>query len=333
MHNPFLLKHTMFDYIPDFEITRALPASGDIVVKAGQTVLPFTKLARTRVSDHAQTFDANFTPTKTKKADNFYFAGEKLGRRWLKIIRAPYNGYLTPTTTPLGYLFTQEERDFWLLSGVWGVVSAIKLPTTVYITARVLKVPLAFYHGDSTIKELIVFPNPDKTLDLEYLKRYVKNPSDKIVYVGHTIRKDLVLLATQLGVGVLLGGGITKEAFDLAKSINIAIGTFSGFGDVFTPDKIYELLKSISDRHVFFDVVTGGLIIPIPGDAVEANEPKASATCSYVESTPGQSVISLNKETFGQSGTIESVQPEAICVKLNESKNTIMSKPENLLAV
>ncbi len=315
-------------YSASLNIERTLPAKGEIVVKVGDAVLPFTKIGHTKVSKESFKLDPKLSLSSKVKEGSFVYKGEKLGRLGFKKFEAPYNGTISQKGD--SWLFYQEKKDNWLLSGVWGTVTEVIGNIAVRISTQTVDINFLAYSNKVLMGELIVFPNPTDLLDLEYLKNFSNNVRDKIIYVGHHIREEVYVKAVELGVGGLIAGSIDARLYSYSKSQPTAVCITTGFGKYSTQQYIFEFFKSISNRHVFLDGRNGYLRVPVPPDNKFSETPMKS---SLRVVKPGLQVYLFDKQHMGLEGEVDRVQDDVIYVKLNKSNTVVETMMPNLFAL
>jgi hypothetical protein len=315
-------------YSDQMTIDRVLPASGELVVKKGDKVVPFTKVGRTKLSKEYFELPDKIKLGENSDENSFVYENEKIGKVGFKSILAPYNGFISYINDKPH--FFQEKKDVWLLSGAWGQVSEVLSGTSATIQTQTVDINFIAYTQKYLMGELIVFPNPNELLDIEYMKNFSNNVQDKIIYVGHHIRKEVYDMAVELKVGGIVGGSIEKSLYSYAKNQSTAVAITTGFGNYSTPVHIFEFLKTISNRHVFFDGENGYLRVPVPSD----NRFTVSATNSSLRVVKkGLSVLIFDKKNFGLTGDVEDVQGTKVYVKLNKSGETVDTEVPNLFAL
>ncbi|HXK52595.1 hypothetical protein H6802_01865 [Candidatus Nomurabacteria bacterium] len=311
-------------------VRRELPIEGDLIVKVGDSVLPFTKIGRATISKDFLVLPPKIKIQRSMLPKPLIYEGEVLGRAGFRSFKAPFNGYFEEDSIN-GLVYKREKQDYWMLAGVWGVVSEVVGGRSVTIKAQVIDINFSAACGTDHMAELIVFPNPSKLLDLEYLQNFSKGIKGKIVYVGDFLRKELVLKAIELKVGALIGGSIEKDIFNLAKSRGLGVGITTGFGQLQTPSKVFDFLKTVSNRHVFIDVSDGKLTIPIPSEFNTSSfAENGESICEVKKEVP---VLVLQSPYFGREGKVDDIQNDKIYVKLNESEEVHEINNSNLLAL
>ncbi len=322
----------------DVLVERALPKKGDLDLTIGKKVEPFTRLGIAKVSYGKLPIEQNLRIVKGRSGNSFFYTGEKIGTLGGKKLIAPFDGTLKVEGN--GYVFEQEERDFWLLSGVWGDVIDSVDKRSVLLRTQAMDIHLAVCTGKSCDGELVVFPNPSEILEMQYLERYSKENSGKIVYTGNHVSAAIVEKAASLRIVGLLAGSADREAFTLAKQKGIFLGSISGFGKIPTPDFIYDILKDISSRYVFLYPDEGVLRIPVSSQFKPEELSPINYTGTLKEVEEGLRVQVLEDPYFGWLGTIAKgfvntnyTEDLEILVILDEVTDPVKIRVQNLLAI
>lgn len=315
----------------DIFIERVLPRKGELDAEIGSLVEPFAKLGITKVTYGKLPIASSLKITKGKDVGTYFYTGDVIGKVGKKKVVAPFDGYLEQV--PNGYVYRQEERDFWLLAGVWGVVQDVVDGHSVLLKTQTIDIHLAVCTEISYAGELIVFPNPSELLEMQYLEKFSKDSFGKVLYVGHHINEDMVKKSAELGVAGLLGGSVDRDALALAKRYNIFLGAISGFGSIPTPEYIFDFLKDISNRYVFLQGGRGILRIPV-SKPFTAKEVKTSTYSGQLRMLKkGLKVQILEDPHFGWVGEVSSVQEDGVYVILDEVQDPVKVKIPNILAL
>ena len=332
MYAPILKR---IKYLDNVLVERALPVKGFTSVKEGDVVEPFTRLGMAKVS-----FSKIMLPDKMKMTRGFsnkmfLTTKKEIGRVGFKKVLAPFDGYLTKESGV--FIFQEEARDYWLLSGVWGQVASVVKDKSVLVKTQVIDVKMVACTKHNVSGELLVFPNPSDTLEMHYLEKFSKDVRGKIIYVGDFATKRLVKRAVELGVVGILAGGADKETFDLAKQNSLFLGIFTGYGSVYISGEIFDVLKGVFNRYVF--LYGDEMILRIPNvnpnmvstiATVEADKKKmeksnknGKETSNFGEVLKGQKVFIVQYPYLGWEGVIDSVNERSILVKF-ENKNDLI---------
>jgi len=317
-------------YSSDVLMERTLPTKGNINAKIGESVEPFTKLGMSKASFGKLTVGPHLHIAKKKAEGSFFYKDEEIGRVKSSVVKAPFNGYLKREGA--NFVYEQEERDYWLLSGVWGDVVNIVDERSILVKTQTVDINLAVCTRVSYAGELIVFPNPTEILEMQYLEKFAKNVAGKVIYIGPFAGMNILQKASELGVGGILAGGVDRKGFTFASETNIFLGIFSGFGQMPTPNFVYAVLKEISNRYVFLEGERNMLRIPVPGDFHEGKDVKEARNI-FVELKEEMRVQVFEQPYFGWIGRVKSIQDNNIYVILDESGETVQVKYPNVISL
>lgn len=312
-------------------IERVLPRKGELDAVIGSKVEPFSKIGITKVTYGNLPIGSSLKIAKGKSVGTYFYTGDVIGKLGSKKVVAPFDGYLEQV--PNGFVYRQEERDFWLLAGVWGEIADVVDNHSVLLKSQAIDIHLAICTEISYAGELIVFPNPSELLEMSYLEQYSKDSFGKVIYVGHHINKDIVQKAAELGIAGLLAGSVDRDALGFAKKYQIFLGAIVGFGSIPTPEYIFDFLKGISNRYVFLQGGRGILRIPVskPFDEKEVKTSMYSGQLRLLKK--GLKVQVLEDPHFGWVGEVSSVQEDGVYVILDGVQDPVKVKIPNILAL
>lgn len=316
-------------YNTDFLVERALPKEGQVTVSVGDQVDPSTRLGQCKMVYEFTKLGTKFKAEKKKDGTNYYAQGVLVGSYGRDKFVAPYDGFLEETEE--GFVFKAEEKDYWLLPGVWGEVKDVSKNRSVLIKSQCINVHVPVVSGNQLAGELVVFPNPSQMLAEQYFHNFIKSTAGKIVYVGNYLNTVLVEKAHSLGVKVLLAGSASKDAYDFALENDIYLGLFVGFGEINTPEMIYNFINDVTSRYVFYLPEKNTLQIPIPEDNEYAKQGSTTKILKYLRKD--MTVQVLNSEHFGKLGTVDRATKSGIFVKLHENNQETEVHPPNLLII
>lgn len=311
----------------DAFIERALPEAGDLNVKIGDKIEPFNQLGTCKVSYNQLVLPKGFTPLNSLTPLRI-LQGTTLGRHRGIYIHAPFNGYLEKDVDNNVWIYKETGREFVLLSGVWGTIKNIvdKRSILVETTSKDFLLPIVC--GKTSPGELIVFPNPSDLLIGSFLENFTKDVSGKIFYIGGHIGLQTVMKAKDLNLNTLLAGSISKEAYGFAKSQGLNIGIFEGFGEIPTSKMVFDELKNISNRFVFFDVENRILRVPMPSK-LEITSVKKPLKLLKI----GDTVQIFEVPYFGLMGTVDTIKESSILVKIPKNTKLIEVSVPNFFVV
>lgn len=298
----------------DALIERTLPESGELNVKIGDRVEPFNQLGSCRVSYNQIILPKDFRPVESLNFSKIV-QGTTLGKYKKEFIHAPYNGFLEKEDN---WIFKEINRDFVLLAGVWGTVRDIIENKSVLLESPTKDFLMPVTCGNISLGELVVFPNPSELLVGSFLENFTKDVSGKILYVGGHISLAVAMKAKELNLMTLLAGSVSKEAYSFAKKANISLGVFEGFGEIPTSSIIFDQLKNISNRFVFFDVERNLLRVPVPKslDTIDVKKPLKQVR-------KGDTIQVFQIPYFGQIGTVDTINESSILVKIPKNSNLV----------
>jgi hypothetical protein len=317
----------------DVYIERAMPVAGSLYVKQGDSVEPFDHIGDCIYAQRSTLLPIKFSPKGFKKNGQFYYANMEIGQHGKEKIISQYDGYLFKNTQGR-FEFGEAERKYPLLSGVWGVVDKVVEKSSVLIKSTVKDICLPVCSSKFFAGELIVFPNPSTILEKFYLDQFSAQSADgKIVYVGNHVNVSLLQQAVKSGWGGVLAGSTDRETYFYAKANNITLGVFTGFGEVVTPEDIYQLLNQISNRYVFFYGENNLLRVPVPTDQIMDETAKNKKYLPLKTLKKGASVIVLERQYFGQVGIVDRASEFSIFVKFPNSQKIVEVKIPNVLAL
>ncbi len=314
----------------DVFVERVLPFVGFINAKVGQMVEPFTKLGLTKMTLEKFDLGKDFEPVKGKSVGSYFYVKEKVGVLGSTAFSAPFAGYLNRSNNR--YYFEREPNEFWLLSGVWGEVQSISESRAVLLKTQCVDINLAVSTETNFSGELIVFPNPEELLVPQYLDKFMKTAYGTVLYIGSHVTKDMVEKALTLGSVGVLGGGVDRDALVYGREVGIFVGALMGYGSIPTPNYIFEMLKSVSNRHVFLNGCTSSVRVPVPERFLD-KEVNSLDIQPMKYAKKGVRVMQVSDSSFARTGIIEKVGKASIFVKLDEKDEVVELKPEQLAAI
>ena len=310
-------------------IERVLPADGLLSVETGTVVEPFNHIGECRFSQNKLELPKGFKPNDFKTDRRFYYSGYLLGKIGREKIIAPFDGDME-MNSGRRYIFSEGEKNYSLLAGVWGIVKSIYQNKSVLLETQAKDLLLAACTNVHSSGELVVFPNPTDILKKSYLENFAKGIKGKIVYIGHSVGVDILQKACEMQASAVLSGSAHKDAFDFAKDNNFAFGLISGFGNIKTPESVYKFLSSISYRYVFFDGDASILRIPIKPEDILKDE-NSMPLMKRVEI--GMNVQIFQDPYFGWVGTVDKTSESSIFVKFGIDKSLVEVKVPNFLII
>jgi hypothetical protein len=132
-------------------------------------------------------------------------------------------------------------------------------------------------------------------------------------------------------VEAILAGSADVNVYEYAEENNVALGLFTGFGEIATPQFIFDFINEISNRYVFFYGNKHYVQIPVPHDEERYKVKKMRSVLKYVRK--GLRVQVLSSSNFGDIGKVDRVSKNSIFVKLEEKDEIVETTPPNILAV
>lgn len=313
-------------------IERALPSEGHLDVQVGSKVEPFNKLGMSKVSYGFMNVGEGLKIHKGKVVGGYFYVGDRIGNINGNDITAPFDGYLLEKEGG-GYVFKQEDRDYWLLSGVWGEITGLVENRAVLIKTQTMDFHLAASTEGDLAGELIVFPNPTQLLDMQYLEKFAKDIFGKIIYIGDFARSEVVQRAAEMGASGILAGGTDRESFRIAKNTGLFLGVFGGFGSIPTPEFIFDELKDISNRYVFLKGKQEVMRIPVPETFSGPEIRKNGNDDPFKLVRSGDKVQIFVRPHFGWFGEVRGVSGDKLKVMIEEISDIVEVEPPNVIAV
>ena len=321
-------------------IERVFPVEGHWRVGVGDFVEPFTRLGDCRFSQNEIKYPKEFKPNNFKNDKKFYYANSLLGKVKREKIFTPFDGDLIETSSG-EYIFRENEKEYPLLSGVWGNVKNVYEKKSALIQTQTKDVLFAYSVGKHISGELVVFPNPSDVLKKSYLENFVKGVKGKIIYIGHHVGLDVVERAYEMGASAIISGSCHSNVFDFAKKHKFSLGIFSGFGKIKTPEEIYKFLSSVSYRYVFFESEKNILRVPVKFEDLSGVTTIATSTGDsstqvldlVKEIEPNMKVQVLQEPYFGWAGTVDRVNESSIFVKFGLEDKSVEIRLPNFLIV
>lgn len=320
-------------------IERVFPVDGNLNVKVGDFVKPFEHLGECRFSQNEIVLPKNFKPYMFRNEKKFYYLGTLLGKSKSEKIYAPYDGELS-VSKDKNFVFSENEKKYLLLAGVWGKVKSIYDKRSVLIETKAKDILLSASTTEQVSGELVVFPNPTDVLKKSYLENFAKNILGKIIYIGDSVGLDVIERAYEMGASAVIVGSADREVFDFAKNAHFAFGIFSGFGKIRTPESVYKLLSSVPYRYVFFEGDKNILKVPVEinEDTFQISTISSSnfgeKVMGFVKSIDvGMNVQVLQEPYFGWVGTVDRVSESSIFVKFGIEKTPVEIRLPNFLIV
>lgn len=309
-------------------IERALPEIGDINVKIGDKVEPFNQLGSCRVSYQIIKLPINFKVNKSLVDKHNISKGSYIGKINGNKIYAPFTGFLKYSYKKNEYSYNESTKDYNLLSAVWGKVTDIVNDKSILITSNFKDILMPVTYGTEFSGELVVFPNPSELLIGSFLEKFTKDVSGKIFYVGGHISLQTIKKAHELNLTTLLAGSISTSAYAFAKEKGISVGIFEGFGSLQTSQIIFDELKNISNRYVFFYPQQNLLRIPV---IHKLDHKKINNSFKLLKK--GDLVQVFQDPHFGIIGYVDTIEESSILVKIPKNSKLVKVYVPNFFLV
>lgn len=328
----------MSDYVPVYRkiihsnyvlMERCLPDPGNIRVKPGDTIEAFTELGSSKHSVHK--FDVDPAISARLFPGKLYKRGETIGKIERKTLIAPFDGVLEENAGV--FSLVSEKETYTLLSGVWGQVVDTTGDISVLIKTQMTDIHMIACSGESVEGELVVFPNPNAEMQMQYLKKYYKNVYKKVLYVGDFFQKELLEMAIELKVAGILSGSSTRDLFSLAKSEGIFLGIFTGFGELPTARDVFSTLTNVSNRYIFIHGSENLLRIPMP-ESFDSSQLRVNVMSNSLRLLKkGLRVVVFSEDHFGWVGFVEKIGKDSIVVKFEKNDASVEVPLPNILAL
>ena len=315
----------------NFFVERTLPDLGEVFVKAGDSVEPFTKIGQAKVSYFFQKVPSG---QEILKEPNEYVEKGVLVSRVNKgqfkytNFYAPYNGFLRPVGDG-SFVFEQDKEKFELFSGAWGVVKSVVENKSVLISGSATVIYCAVASSYEAEGELVVLPNPTELLEDPYFANFTKEVSGKIIYSGHFIKLENLKRAIKIGVRGIIAGGFDKESLDFAQKSGFALASISGFGRIPTPDQIFDFFSQGTNRYIFIRGPAGEILIP----SKDKFEEESGDKDFLIEIKNDMIVQVLERPYFGWIGSVKSVDKDRVKIAFPGRIEEVLVRPTNLLAL
>jgi len=316
------------EYLDDIYLERCLPNKGKILVTEGETIYPYTKLGYSKNSIR-EVLIPNYLKLNSKlRNKKFVKSGDLLAHHENNYLFAPFDGFLEDRGGIR--VLVKHQEDFWLLSGISGKVSKIVPSKSCLIQTSGFKFKFFATSISGTEGELKVLPNPSELIELHFLERYIKNGTGQIVYTGDYLRKSMLEKAIEIGCEGVICGSCDRETLLYAKQNNFFVGILSGFGRIPTPEKTFELLKTINSKYAL--VLDSTLEMFVASENILKNKNILIKT-PFVFLKNGMDVICLDYPYFGWEAEVLKIEQENISVKIKKNKEEIKLTPSDLIAL
>jgi len=309
-------------YNKKIQIERPLPSKGKILIEIGEEVVSYTKLGYCKFSLKEVLIPEYFKIEGGLKSGKDVLTGNVVATNDDKLLISPFDGKIEKRGE--SYLLVKNPEDFWLISGVSGVVSQIVPNRSFLIETQGFELKLVATSTTMTEGVLEVLPNPSELLEIEFMNRYIKNGTGKIVYVGNFLRKEMLIKAIEIGCEGILCGSCDRDTLRFAHRNNFFVGVLTGFGRMPTPIRVLEFLKNFNSKYCIVRENSENIFISELGFDFQ-NEP------AYYNLKVGLKVRVLDYPYFGWEGVVEKIEKNKVYVRINDISELVETEPLNLI--
>lgn len=276
------------DFTPVTYLERQLPVPGELRVKIGDEVKPFTTVGEALLGLREEKVNAGqFLGVKggeverylTKGVGEGFAANEILAKKrgrfglGLKVLTAPFNGVLKKIDKEKGeiYLSTVPER-FSLTAGGPGKVVNLIEGRAVLLQVSAVQVRGVWASGGTAEGELTVLSSFDEALELS---KIVANLKGKIVVGGSFVSPEVLRKAAAVGVRGVVCGGANVLPEDFFAGSPFCLLLTEGFGVIPMLESTWRYLKSVEARTAILLSERQSLLVPEKLPPQEGKEEKA----------------------------------------------------------
>lgn len=250
-------------------LERRLPQAGEIAVKVGDAVRPFTVLGATFVSLKKQSWNFDSAKWKLRVTD-----GQRLGERTVVAaakkppffkgdeVKTPVAGVVTVNSEGRFFSVTVSSlpEKFNLVAGVEARVTKVADRLSVLLVTEAYVVPGIFSSGREVIGEIKTVGGFDQPLTLSQL---TPDLVGKIVVAGSFVSPEVVNKAQALGVTALVTGGVSLQV----SASNFPLLVTEGFGRIPMNKKVWDFFVSEQLRTAVVEPHIKQVIVPsLDGD-------------------------------------------------------------------
>jgi len=310
-------------YVNDVFLERALPSKGKILLNINEKVSSYSKIGFSKNSIREILIPIDFKIAKNSFNQKQYKIGDLVAYGNNKYLFAPFDGYLENRGKV--NVLVKDPEDYWLISGVSGVVSNVIPSRSTLIKTSGFELKFFATSTPSCEGVLEVLPNPSELIEIEYMDKYIKNGLGKIVYTGDFLRKEMLLKAIEIGCEGLIISSCDRETLEIAKENNFFVGVLSGFGRIPLREKTWKFLKTFKSKYSIVREGSNNLFI----SELDSDYKNDSA---FVNLKIGLSVVVLDYPYFGWEGIVTSVEHENVRVKIIKLDEIVTTHYSNLIA-
>ncbi len=304
-------------------VERPLPSKGKIMVTEGDMVESYTKLGYTKHTLKEVIIPENYKIDSKFKAGKDVLMGNFVASLQGKFIISPFDGKLEKRGN--SYALVKNPEDFWLVSGVSGAVKQVVSNRSVLIETSGFELKIVASSTNYTEGVLEVLPNPSELIEIDFMNKYIKNGTGKIVYTGNFLRREMLDKAIEIGCEGVLCGSCDRETLVVGLKNNFFVGVLAGFGRMPLPSKILSFLKSHNSKYCIVREGSGNLFVSEHGLSYQ-NEP------AYVNLKEGIFVRVLDYPYFGWEGVVEKIENDRVYVRINDIDEVVDTSINNLVA-
>lgn len=249
------------DLTPTTFLERQLPVPGELKVKIGDEVAPFTPVGEARLGLREERVDLSqllgvtgeeVEKYLTKRVGGGFTVNEVLARKkgflgWgVRTVTAPFSGVLKKIDKAKGevWLTTVPER-FILTAGVPGEVVNLVPGRAVLLRISAVQVRGVWAGGTGEEGELAILSGFDEPLELSEIGGKL---SGKIIVGGSFVSPEVLRKATAVGARGVICGGANVLPADFFVGTSFGLLLTEGFGVVPMLESTWHYLKSVESR-------------------------------------------------------------------------------------
>lgn len=263
------------DFTPVTYLERQLPVPGEIRVKRGEEVEPFTTVGEALLGLREKRVNlAQFLGVKggeiekylTRNVGEGFRGGEILAKKrgWLglelKILTAPFNGVLKRVDKEKGEIeLSTVPEKFKLTAGASGKVVNLVAGRAVLLQISAVQVRGVWAGGSDVEGELTVLASFDEALSLSKIDSNLKG---KIVVGGSFVSPEVLRKAAAVGARGVVCGGTNVLPEDFLTNASFCLLLTEGFGAIPMLESTWHYLKSVEARTAILLPERRSLLVP-----------------------------------------------------------------------
>jgi len=305
-------------------VERQLPTEGDVLVKIGDVVKSFSKVAECLYSEKTQ--EMPFEGELLKKAGEKVFANELLWKSKKGILqakegKAPFSGIISSINEEeKTFIIKRQQRDYSLIAGAPGKIKNIIDKKAVLIEASVLEITGVAGKGEDVSGELVVLGTHKDPGNVEIDKNY----AGKIIICGF-LNSYLYSKAKFFGVLGFVCGGVDYSLYSSLSS-NPSFIITTGFGQLLMDPMLFNYFKSVASRFIVLRPTLPQIIVPEEQDLKWAS----SIEGVYTDVKEGQIVQIFSQDHYGLVGTVLGFDKNKVKVEVWEEDKILKISPDNI---